>query len=118
MFVMASPIVQIFGQKKCAETRKAERWFKERRVAVSMQDLAVRGPSPGELKNIADAVGGYEALIDREGSRYRDLGPRIAHFVLPIAGKGDSDWAYSWVPVVGPIIGAVIAAVLLTSLGI
>lgn len=40
----------------------------------------------------------------------RDLGPRIAHFVLPIAGKGDSDWSYSWVPVVGPIIGAVLAA--------
>ncbi len=42
----------------------------------------------------------------------RDLGPRIAHFVLPIPGKGDSDWAYSWVPVVGPLIGASIAAVL------
>jgi glycerol uptake facilitator protein len=40
----------------------------------------------------------------------RDLGPRIAHFVLPIAGKGDSDWGYSWIPVVGPIIGAVIGA--------
>jgi glycerol uptake facilitator protein len=42
----------------------------------------------------------------------RDLGPRIAHFLLPIAGKGDSDWSYSWVPVVGPIIGAVIAGFL------
>ena len=38
----------------------------------------------------------------------RDLGPRIMHFVLPIAGKGDSDWGYSWVPVIGPIIGGVI----------
>ncbi|MEI7643115.1 MAG: MIP/aquaporin family protein [Chloroflexales bacterium] len=46
----------------------------------------------------------------------RDLGPRIAHFLLPISGKGDSDWAYSWVPVVGPIIGAVVAALLLTAL--
>jgi glycerol uptake facilitator protein len=36
----------------------------------------------------------------------RDLGPRIAHAFLPIAGKGGSDWEYSWVPVVGPIIGA------------
>ncbi|GAB6159278.1 glycerol uptake facilitator protein GlpF [Desulfotomaculum varum] len=40
----------------------------------------------------------------------RDLGPRIAHFVLPIAGKGDSDWSYAWVPVVGPIIGGVMGA--------
>ena len=40
----------------------------------------------------------------------RDLGPRIMHFVLPIAGKGDSDWGYAWVPVVGPIIGGVLGA--------
>jgi len=40
----------------------------------------------------------------------RDLGPRIAHFFLPIQGKRDSDWDYSWIPVLGPIIGALIAA--------
>lgn len=44
----------------------------------------------------------------------RDLGPRIAHAILPIAGKGDSDWGYSWIPVVGPIIGALIGAGLFT----
>src|SRR5215212_2526951 len=42
----------------------------------------------------------------------RDLGPRIAHAVLPIAGKGGNDWGYSWIPVVGPIIGGIIGAVL------
>ena len=42
----------------------------------------------------------------------RDLGPRIAHALLPIKGKGDSNWKYSWIPVVGPVIGA-LAAVLL-----
>ncbi|HMR66969.1 MAG TPA: MIP/aquaporin family protein [Anaerolineae bacterium] len=47
----------------------------------------------------------------------RDLGPRIAHAVLPIPNKGDSDWGYSWVPIVGPIIGAVIAAVVWIALG-
>ncbi|MBU8908820.1 MIP/aquaporin family protein [Desertibacillus haloalkaliphilus] len=40
----------------------------------------------------------------------RDLGPRIAHFLLPIAGKGSSDWKYSWIPVVGPIIGGGLGA--------
>lgn len=35
----------------------------------------------------------------------RDLGPRLAHFVLPIAGKRDADWGYAWIPVVGPVIG-------------
>jgi glycerol uptake facilitator protein len=47
----------------------------------------------------------------------RDLGPRIAHFLLPIAGKGGSDWGYAWIPVVGPIIGGAIAAVLANALG-
>ncbi|MDP3073115.1 MAG: MIP/aquaporin family protein [Opitutaceae bacterium] len=40
----------------------------------------------------------------------RDLGPRLAHALLPIAGKGGSDWGYAWVPVVGPIIGGVLGA--------
>lgn len=46
----------------------------------------------------------------------RDLGPRIAHAILPIKGKGSSDWSYSWVPVVGPFIGAAIAALLAPAL--
>jgi glycerol uptake facilitator protein len=41
----------------------------------------------------------------------RDLGPRIAHFLLPIPGKRDSDWSYSWIPVIGPLIGGALAAV-------
>jgi glycerol uptake facilitator protein len=47
----------------------------------------------------------------------RDLGPRIAHAILPIPGKGGSDWGYSWVPVVGPVIGGVLAALLAKALG-
>jgi glycerol uptake facilitator protein len=44
----------------------------------------------------------------------RDLGPRIAHAVLPIAGKGGSDWGYAWIPVVGPIIGGILGALAYT----
>jgi glycerol uptake facilitator protein len=40
----------------------------------------------------------------------RDLGPRIAHFILPIKNKRDSDWSYSWIPVIGPVVGGVLAA--------
>jgi len=40
----------------------------------------------------------------------RDLSPRFAHFLLPVAGKGDSDWAYSWIPVLGPVIGGIYGA--------
>jgi glycerol uptake facilitator protein len=46
----------------------------------------------------------------------RDLGPRIAHAILPIPGKGQSDWAYSWIPVAGPVIGCIVGAYLYQSL--
>ncbi len=42
----------------------------------------------------------------------RDFGPRLAHFLLPIPGKGSSDWSYAWIPVVGPIIGGMLGALL------
>jgi arsenate reductase (glutaredoxin) len=73
---MSSPIVQIFGHKKCADTRKAERWFKERRLKIQMIDLREKGMSPGELRSAAASVGGMEALIDREGARYTEKGLR------------------------------------------
>jgi glycerol uptake facilitator protein len=47
----------------------------------------------------------------------RDLGPRLAHAILPIPGKGGSDWAYSWIPIVGPLIGAALAGYLLRAVG-
>ena len=67
-------IIQIFGKKKCAETRKAERWFKERGLKVQSVELTEKGLSPGELRSVAAKVGGVEALIDREGKRYVDKG--------------------------------------------
>src|SRR5262245_18009586 len=47
----------------------------------------------------------------------RDLGPRLAHAILPIPGKGDSDWDYAWIPVVGPIIGGVLGALVFKIVG-
>jgi glycerol uptake facilitator protein len=47
----------------------------------------------------------------------RDFGPRVAHLLLPIPGKGPSDWAYSWVPIVGPIIGGIAGAGLYSLIG-
>lgn len=47
----------------------------------------------------------------------RDLGPRIAHTILPIAGKGGSDWGYAWIPVLGPIVAAVIAGAIMSGFG-
>ena len=48
----------------------------------------------------------------------RDLGPRIAHAILPIKGKGGSDWGYSWVPVVGPMIGGILAGLIFGAAGV
>ncbi len=47
----------------------------------------------------------------------RDLGPRLAHFALPITGKGSSDWAYAWIPIVGPLVGGILAGAVLRLLG-
>lgn len=82
--------LQIFGSKKCSETRKAERFFKERRVSFQLVDVATKGPSAGELRKIANAVGGMDKLIDREGKRYLErglkyaapTGPRIEQMLL------------------------------------
>jgi arsenate reductase len=70
---------QVFGTKKCPDTRKAERFFKERGIAVHVVDLAQKGLSPGELRNVAARVaGGVEALIDRDGKRYVEKGLKYA----------------------------------------
>jgi glycerol uptake facilitator protein len=46
----------------------------------------------------------------------RDLGPRLAHFILPIHGKGSSDWSYAWIPVFGPIFGGALGAIIYNAL--
>ena len=56
--------VQIFGKSKCFDTKKAERYFKERRIDIQMIDLARFGMSRGEMQSVLQAVGGVDALLD------------------------------------------------------
>ncbi|HWR05530.1 arsenate reductase family protein [Sporomusa sp.] len=62
--------IQIFGTKKCQDTRKAERYFKERKIGFHFIDLTIRGLSKGELDKVRASVGGLENLIDKTGKEY------------------------------------------------
>lgn len=69
--------LQIFGFRDCQDTRKALRFFAERRIPVHFVDLAERPAAKGELRRFAERFG-PGALIDREGARFRNLGLRVA----------------------------------------
>ncbi len=71
--------VQIFGTKRSADTRKALRFFAERRVRVHFVDLAERAAALGELRRFAQRFG-VSALVDREGKRFAELGLSAAHY--------------------------------------
>ncbi len=71
--------VQIFGTKKSADTRKAIRFFAERRVKTHFVDLMERAASPGELKRFAQRFG-VESLIDRQSRRFSELGLGSARY--------------------------------------
>lgn len=75
---------QIFGTKKSADTRKAMRFFAERRIRTHFVDLNVRAASKGELTKFAQKLG-VQALIDRDSRRFADLG--LAH-----ASLSDARW--------------------------
>ena len=66
--------IQIFGTGKCKDTRKAQRWFKERGIRFQDVDLGRKGMSAGELRSVAKAVGGMAELIDSAGRRYAEKG--------------------------------------------
>ena len=64
--------IQIFGTKKSADTRKAERFFKERGIRFQLVDLKEKGLSKGEFQSVSQAVGGLDAMIDQD-CRDKDL---------------------------------------------
>lgn len=58
--------IQIFGKKKCFDTKKAERYFKERGIKYQLVDLLDKGMSKGEFNNIQQVVGGYSNMLDKD----------------------------------------------------
>ena len=62
--------IQIFGKDKCFETKKAERYFKERRIKFQSVDIVKFGLSKGEYQSVKSAVGGMDALIDEKSKEY------------------------------------------------
>jgi glycerol uptake facilitator protein len=91
--------------------------------AVFSRNVAAAGPAAGLAPylvgslvwGIGLSLGGTTGYAINPA---RDLGPRIAHAILPIAGKGGSDWTYAPIPVLGPLVGGVLAGMLLRVLGI
>ena len=76
--------VQVFGAKNDADTRKALRFFKERRIKVHLMDFKQRAPSVGELRRFFQRFG-EERLVDRSSRRLQELGLQTAHY-------GDERW--------------------------
>ncbi|MFZ1291876.1 MAG: arsenate reductase family protein [Melioribacteraceae bacterium] len=71
--------IQIFGTKKCNNTKKAERFFKERNIQIHFRDLAEKGVSPGELENILQKIS-EEELIDTDSKQYEKRGLKFMVF--------------------------------------
>lgn len=71
--------VQVFGTRGCSDTRKALRFFSERRVKTHFVDLKERAASKGELRRFAQKFG-VDALVDRESKRFAALGLKQAHY--------------------------------------
>ena len=71
--------IQIFGKSKCFDTKKAERYFKERRIKYQLIDIAKYGMSKGEYNSVKNAVGGMDKLFDEKSKAYEE------HFIKYLA---------------------------------
>ena len=89
--------IQIIGTKKCKETQKAERFFKERRILYHFRDLSDKGISKGELENISRVIP-LDELIDRESKRFKDRG--IQYMVFDIEEELLEDSLFLKTPIV------------------
>ena len=72
--------IQIFGTKKCNDTKKAERFFKERGIKYQFIDMKEKGMSKGEFTSVAQANGGLENMVNWEGKDWREWCDGKRHF--------------------------------------
>ena len=108
-------LVDHFGELTCAAVAHAR---DRREAAATLARSLRRSAIDGLVTNRALLVGllVWSVGLCLGGSTgyainpARDLGPRIAHALLPVAGKGGGDWGYAWIPVAGPILGGIIGA--------
>ena len=77
--------IQIFGKNKCFDTKKAERYFKERGIKFQRIDIAKYGISPGEYQSVKSAVGGRDALTDKKSKEYE------TQFIAHLATEEDKE---------------------------
>ena len=77
--------IQIFGKQKCFDTKKAERYFKERRIKYQLIDVAKYGFSRGEYNSVKNAVGGLDVLFDEKSREYE------AQFIAHLASREDKE---------------------------
>ena len=75
--------IQIYGKSKCFDTKKAERYFKERRIKYQLVDISKYGLSKGEYQSVKNAVGDMPALIDEKSKEYKD------QFIQYLASRED-----------------------------
>ena len=115
-------IRQVFGELRKVVTPTRKELFSYTGVVLVFVIISF-GNTPSELGPLAVAllvVGIGASLGGPTGyaiNPARDLGPRIAHAVLPIPGKGSSGWWYAWVPVAGPVVGGVLGGLVAGAVG-
>jgi len=77
--------IQIFGKAKCFETKKAERYFKERRIKYQFVEINKHGLSRGEYQSVKNAVGGFDALVDTGSKEYE------SQYIRYLSGDEDKE---------------------------
>ncbi len=93
-------MIQVFGTKKCRDTQKALRFFKDRGVETQFRDISDKAPSTGELDDMARAIGGFDALLDLEGATSKARG--LAHLVYDARDELLRDALLLRTPIVRP----------------